>query len=42
MGSGNILRVHSVQDGHRIDEERLAVERAAGGFRRAGEVDDHH
>jgi Protein of unknown function (DUF3999) len=25
MGWGNILRVHSVQDGHRIDEERLAV-----------------
>jgi hypothetical protein len=25
MGWGNILRIHSVQDGHRIDEERLAV-----------------
>src|SRR3984957_11353269 len=25
MGWGNILRVHSVQDGHRIDGERLAV-----------------
>ena len=25
MGWGNILRVHSVQDGHRIDEERLAA-----------------
>jgi hypothetical protein len=25
MGWGNILRVHGVQDGHRIDEERLAV-----------------
>lgn len=24
--SGNILRVHSVQDGHRIDEEHLAVD----------------
>jgi hypothetical protein len=25
-GSGNLLRVHSVEDGHRIDEERLTVE----------------
>jgi hypothetical protein len=25
LGWGNILRVHSVQDGHRIDEKRLAV-----------------
>ncbi len=25
MGWGNILRVHSVQNGHRIDEERLAL-----------------
>jgi uncharacterized protein DUF3999 len=25
MGWGNILRVHSVEDGHRIDEERLSV-----------------
>ncbi len=24
--SGNILRIHSVQDGHRIDEERLAID----------------
>jgi len=24
--SGNILRVHSVQDGHRIDEERLSID----------------
>jgi hypothetical protein len=24
--SGNLLRVHSVQDGHRIDEERLAID----------------
>jgi hypothetical protein len=23
---GNLLRVHSVQDGHRIDEERLAID----------------
>ncbi len=25
-GYGNLLRVHSVQDGHRIDEERLAID----------------
>jgi hypothetical protein len=25
-GSGNLLRVHSVEDGHRIDEERLTVD----------------
>jgi hypothetical protein len=35
-GWGNILRVHSVQDGHRIDEERLTVSAPEANF------DDHH
>ena len=30
--SGNILRVHSVQDGHRIDEEQLAVDAPRAAF----------
>jgi hypothetical protein len=30
--SGDILRVHSVQDGHRIDEERLAVDAPQANF----------
>jgi hypothetical protein len=31
-GYGNLLRVHSVQDGHRIDEERLAIDAPWVGF----------
>jgi len=31
-GWGNILRVHSVQDGHRIDEERLAASAPQANF----------
>ena len=29
---GNILRIHSVQDGHRIDEEHLTVDAPQGAF----------
>jgi len=31
-GAGNLLRVHSVQDGHRIDEEDLAIPAPQAGF----------
>ena len=30
--SGNLLRVHSVQNGHRIDEERLAIDAPSAEF----------
>jgi hypothetical protein len=33
--SGNLLRVHSVQNGHRIDEERLAVDAPRAEFETA-------
>ena len=39
-GWGNILRVHSMQDGHRIDEERLTVS-APKWTSPFGKVDDH-
>ena len=32
VSSGNLLRVHSDQDGHRIDEERLAIDAPALDF----------
>ncbi|MGA2572197.1 MAG: DUF3999 family protein [Terracidiphilus sp.] len=32
MGSGDILRAHSVRDGHRIDEERLTVNAPEANF----------
>lgn len=30
--TGNLLRLHSTQDGHRIDEERLALDAPTAGF----------
>ena len=30
--AGTILRIHSIQDGHRIDEERLGMDAPAANF----------
>jgi len=42
MSNGNILRVHKIDNGRRIDEERLVVDPPWTKSQYAGQVDNHH